>query len=79
MQVAERIRVDSRLTIKERTNLRYITLGDMPGRHAASTLVLYRLSFRGKLSAPVVSGSIAALAHCVLLCDTVIQKNLCSM
>ena len=48
MQVAERIRVDSRLTIKDRTNLRYMTLDDMPGRHAASTLVLYRLSFQGE-------------------------------
>ena len=48
MQVAERIRVDSRLTIKERTNLRYITLDDMPGRHAASTLILYRTFISGE-------------------------------
>ncbi len=60
MQVAERVRVDSRLTIKERTNLRYITLDDMPGRQAASTLILYKISFQGKLTAPAVSGSCSA-------------------
>ena len=31
MQVAERVRIDDRVTIMERTNVRYLTLSQLPG------------------------------------------------
>ena len=40
MQVAERVRVDDRLTIMERTNLRYISLKDMPSRQRVQLATL---------------------------------------
>lgn len=40
MQVAERVRVDERLTIVERTNLRYITLKQMPSRQPVQLATL---------------------------------------
>ena len=40
MQVAERVRVDERLTILERINLRYITLKQMPGRQLVQLATL---------------------------------------
>ena len=43
-QVAERVRVDKRVTVLERTNLRYITLDSMPGRQPVQ-LVTLDLSF----------------------------------
>lgn len=40
LQVAERIRVDERVTIRERTNLRYISLRDIPGRQPVQLATL---------------------------------------
>ena len=40
VQVAERVRVDDRLTIMERTNLRYISLKDMPSRQRVQLATL---------------------------------------
>ena len=39
-QVAERVRVDKRVTVLERTNLRYITLDSIPGRQPVQLITL---------------------------------------
>lgn len=44
MQVAEKVRRDERVTIMERTNLRYLILGDLPDQ-APVDLVTLDLSF----------------------------------
>ena len=66
-QVAERVRVDRRVTVLERTNVRYITLKDMPGRQPAQLATL-DLSFISVLKVlPAVCSVLAPDAALVVL------------
>lgn len=40
VKVAERVRTDPRVTVMERTNLRYLKLGDLPGQRQVDVVTL---------------------------------------
>ena len=61
-QVAERVRTDARVAVLERTNLRYLTLGDMPDQ-ARCQLATLDLSFISVLKA--CSPPASATAPCI--------------
>ena len=67
VQVAERIRVDDRLTIIERTNLRYSTPKDMPSRQPVQLATL-DLSFISVLKVlPAVCSVLSPDAQLIVL------------
>ncbi|CAL8472092.1 g11634 [Coccomyxa elongata] len=66
-QVAERIRTDPRVTVMERTNLRYVQLEDLPERRPVDLATL-DLSFISLLKVlPSVCGLLAPRAHLLAL------------
>ena len=66
-QVAERVRIDKRVTVLERTNVRYVTLEDMPGRQPAQLATL-DLSFISVLKVlPAVCSVLAPDAALIVL------------